>query len=32
VVAIDGYTLEVEPEAGGAKDHRERRGVGRAQR
>jgi membrane-bound serine protease (ClpP class) len=32
VVAIDGYTLEVEPEAGGAKDHRERRGAGRAQR
>jgi membrane-bound serine protease (ClpP class) len=30
VVAIDGYTLEVEPEAGGATDHRERRGAGRA--
>jgi len=25
VVAIDGFTLEVEPEEGGAKDHRERR-------
>lgn len=25
VVAIDGITLEVEPEAGGARDHRERR-------
>jgi membrane-bound serine protease (ClpP class) len=25
VVAIDGYTLEVEPEVGGARDHRERR-------
>ena len=25
VVAIDGFTLEVEPETGGAKDHRERR-------
>jgi membrane-bound serine protease (ClpP class) len=32
VVAIDGYTLEVEPEVGGAKDHRERRGAGRAGR
>ena len=27
VVAIDGYTLEVEPEEGGARDHRERRGA-----
>jgi membrane-bound serine protease (ClpP class) len=26
VVAIDGVTLEVEPEAGGARDYRERRG------
>jgi membrane-bound serine protease (ClpP class) len=26
VVAIDGITLEVEPEAGGARDYRERRG------
>ena len=25
VIAIDGVTLEVEPEAGGARDHRERR-------
>jgi membrane-bound serine protease (ClpP class) len=25
VVAIDGVTLEVEPEAGGARDYRERR-------
>ncbi len=25
VVAIDGVTLEVEPEAGGAEDYRERR-------
>jgi membrane-bound serine protease (ClpP class) len=32
VVSIDGYTLEVEPEVGGAKDHRERRGVGRTGR
>jgi membrane-bound serine protease (ClpP class) len=29
VVSIDGYTLEVEPEEGGAKDHRERRRAGR---
>jgi membrane-bound serine protease (ClpP class) len=29
VVAIDGYTLEVEPEEGGAKDHRERRSATR---
>jgi membrane-bound serine protease (ClpP class) len=27
VVAIDGFTLEVEPEVGGARDHRERRGT-----
>jgi membrane-bound serine protease (ClpP class) len=32
VVAIDGYTLEVEPEVGAAKDHRERRGAGRSGR
>jgi membrane-bound serine protease (ClpP class) len=32
VVSIDGYTLEVEPEVGGAKDHRERRGAGRTGR
>jgi membrane-bound serine protease (ClpP class) len=30
VVAIDGFTLEVEPEEGGAKDHRERRRAGRS--
>ena len=30
--AIDGYTLEVEPEVGAAKDHRERRGAGRSGR
>ena len=28
VVAIDGTRLEVEPEVGGARDHRERRGTG----
>jgi membrane-bound serine protease (ClpP class) len=28
VVAIDGLTLEVEPEVGGARDHRDRRGAG----
>jgi membrane-bound serine protease (ClpP class) len=28
VVAIDGVTLEVEPESGGARDYRERRGPG----
>jgi membrane-bound serine protease (ClpP class) len=27
VVAIDGATLEVEPETGGARDYRERRGA-----
>ena len=32
VVAIDGYTLEVEPEVGRRKDHRERRGAGRSGR
>jgi membrane-bound serine protease (ClpP class) len=30
VVAIDGITLEVEPEAGGARDYRERRGKSEA--
>jgi membrane-bound serine protease (ClpP class) len=30
VVSIDGYTLEVEPEEGGARDHRERRRTGRS--
>lgn len=30
VVAIDGVTLEVEPEEGGARDYRERRGSGSA--
>lgn len=29
VVAIDGVTLEVEPESGGARDYRERRGKGK---
>ena len=29
VVAIDGVTLEVEPEEGAARDYRERRGVRR---
>ena len=29
VIAIDGFTLEVEPEEGGARDHRERRRAGR---
>jgi membrane-bound serine protease (ClpP class) len=33
VVAVDGLTLEVEPEAGGAQDYRERaRGRGRSRR
>ena len=32
VVAIDGYTLEVEPEEGGARDHRERRAERKAAR
>ena len=31
VVAIDGVTLEVEPETGGARDYRERRGKGGAE-